>query len=270
VIYLLFTTLFLASLALAVRPFLARRASAWPAEAPDTRDDVARAVSGLRDLEFARAAGTIAPADHARLRALLERSAFAPGRAEVTSPAPWRTLVIAAALAGIAAVLVVNSLPQAAGDRAPGEPITGTVPTSAAQTLADLERRASAAPADIPTQLTLGDAYLAAGRVNDAAKTYQVVLAKDPNNVAALNGLGYILFSSGELHGAAVAADRVLALRPRDPDALFLKGLIQYQSSDFKGAVDTWTVYLDVGQFDGDKAAMVRALYEDAKAKLGR
>src|SRR5437867_3563434 len=41
--YLLFTTLFLASLALAVRPFLARRAIAWPAEAPDARDDVARA-----------------------------------------------------------------------------------------------------------------------------------------------------------------------------------------------------------------------------------
>ena len=66
------------------------------------------------------------------------------------------------------------------------------------------------------------------------------------------------------------AQDRVLTLRPRDPDALFLKGLIQYQSDDFKGAVDTWTVYLNVGQFDGDKADMVRSLYADAKAKLGR
>ncbi|TMC25080.1 MAG: tetratricopeptide repeat protein, partial [Chloroflexi bacterium] len=191
--YLLFTTLFLASLALAVRPFLARRAIAWPAEAPDARDDVARAISGLRDLEFARAAGTFAPEDHARLRALLERSAFLSARPETASPAPWRTLLIAAALAGIAAVLVVSSLPQAAGDRAPGEPITGTVP--AGPSLAELERRANAAPTDVPTQLALGDAYLAAGRLNDAAKTYQSVLSKDANNVAALNGLGYVLFS---------------------------------------------------------------------------
>ena len=266
--YLLFTSLFLASLALAVRPFLARRGVAWPAEAPDARDDVARAVSGLRDLEFARAAGTIAPEDHARLRALLERSAFTPERAAAATPAPWRTLLIAAALAGIPAVLVVSSLPQAAGDRAPGEPITGTVPGG--PSLADLERRASAAPSDIPSQLALGDAYLGAGRLNDAAKTYQTVLTKDANNVAALNGLGYVLFSSGEMHGALIAVDRVLTLRPRDPDALFLKGLIQYKAEDYKGAVETWTVYLDVGQFDGDKAAMVRALYEDARQKLGR
>src|SRR5881628_2868038 len=100
--YLLFTTLFLASLALAVRPFLARRAIAWPAEAPDARDDVSRAVSGLRDLEFARAAGTIAPEDHARLRGLLERSAFIATRAERGTPAPWRTIAIASLLAGLA------------------------------------------------------------------------------------------------------------------------------------------------------------------------
>src|SRR5438094_738570 len=157
--YLLFTTLFLASLALAVRPFLARRAIAWPAEAPDARDDVARAVSGLRDLEFARAAGTIAPEDHARLRALLERSAFVSARPETASPAPWRPVL--------------------------------------------------------------------------------------------------------------VAADRVLTLRPKDPDALFLKGLIEYRAEDWKGAVDTWAVFLEVGQFD-EKAAMVRPLYEDAKQRLGR
>jgi len=60
----------------------------------------------------------------------------------------------------------------------------------------------------------------------------------------------------------------VLALRPRDADALFLKGLIQYRSEDWRGAVDTWTVYLDVGEFHPG-AAMVRQLHEDAKKKAG-
>jgi hypothetical protein len=60
----------------------------------------------------------------------------------------------------------------------------------------------------------------------------------------------------------------VLTLRPRDADALFLKGLIQYKTEDWRGAVDTWAVYLDVGEFHPG-AAMVRPLYLDAKKKAG-
>jgi len=266
VTYILFTSLFIAALALAVRPFLVRRAATWPAETPDMRDDVARAVSSLRDLEFARAAGTIAPEDHARLRSLLERAAFAKEHAAAAAPAPWRTITIAALLTGLAAVLVVVSLPQEAGDRAPGAPLTGSVPSG--PSITDLERQANAAPTDVPTQLALADAYLDAGRLNDAAARYQVVLSKDSNNVAALNGLAIVLFRSGETRGALLALDRVLSLRPKDPDALFLKGLIQYQGQDFTGAVASWGVFLDVGQFD-PKARMVRPLYEDAKTKAG-
>ena len=253
--YLLFTTLFLAGLALAVRPLLARRGLAWPAETTDAHDDVARAVSSLRDLEFARAAGTIAPADHERLRSLLERGAFVPRHETRTVPAPWRTLVLAALLAGIAVVLVVIELPRAAGDRAPGESITGSVP--AGPTTSGLEARAKANPRDVSED-----------RVTEAVATYQAVLAIDKENVPALNGIGFMLFRSGELAGARIAADRVLTLRPRDADALFLKGLIQYRSEDWRGAVDTWTIYLDVGEFHPG-AAMVRPLYEDAKKKAG-
>lgn len=264
--YLLFTTLFLASLALAVRPFLARRGARWPAEPVDARDDMARAVSGLRDLEFARAAGTIAPEDHARLAALLERSAFTRDRAVAATPAPWRTMLIASLLAGIVVVLVAVSLPREAGDRAPGAPITGTVPTGPG--IAELETRAKADPADIPTQLALADAYLDEGRLADAAAAFQRVLSRDDANVPALNGLAIVLFRSGEMQGAQVAVDRVLSLRPKDPDALFLKGLLQYQSADYTGAAATWAVFLDVGEFDA-RAAMVRPLYEEAKKRAG-
>ena len=249
-----------------MRPFLVRRAASWPAETPDAHDDVARAVSGLRDLEFARAAGTIAAEDHDRLRKLLERGAFARSRATTPTAAPWRTVAIAAALAGLVAVLVAVSLPRQAGDRAPGEPMTGTVP--AGPSLADLERRAKAAPTDVPSQLALGDAYLDEGRLPDAASTYQGVLALDKDNISALNGIAIVLFRSGETRGAGLAVDRVLSLRPKDPDALFLKGLLQYQAQDWKGATATWRVFLDVGEFD-PRASMVRGLYDDARAKAG-
>jgi cytochrome c-type biogenesis protein CcmH/NrfG len=263
--YLLFTTLFLVGLAFAVRPLLARRELAWPAEAPDAHDDVARAVSSLRDLEFARAAGTIAPADHDRLRALLERGAFVREREQRAVAAPWRTLALVALVAGIAVVLVVNELPRAAGDRAPGAPITGAAPMP---TLSELEARAKANPRDVPALLALADAYVVEARVTDAATTYQAVLAIDKDSVPALNGIGVLLFRSGELDGARLAADRVLTLRPKDPDALFLKGLVQYRREEWRGAVDTWAVFLDVGEFH-PAAPMVRPLYADARAKAG-
>lgn len=264
--YLLFTTLFLAGLAFAVRPLLARREIPWPVEAPDAHDDVARAVSSLRDLEFARAAGTIAPADHLRLRGLLERDAFVRVREPRSIPAPWRTLALASLLAGIAVVLVVIELPRAAGDRAPGAPITGAAPVT--PTLPELEARAKASPRDVPTLLALAEGYVGEDRVAEAIATYQAVLAIDKDSVPALNGIGFMLFRSGELAGSRLAADRALAIRPRDPDALFLKGLIQYQSAEWRGAVDTWAVFLDVGEFH-PAAQMVRPLYLDARKKAG-
>jgi cytochrome c-type biogenesis protein CcmH/NrfG len=252
----------------AVWPWLAPRARAWPAEPAASGDDVARAVSSLRDLQFAEAAGTIDRADATRLRGVLERSAFVTEPVSARSRAPIRTIGIAALLVGIAAALVAQSLPQAAGDRAPGEPITGTVPAGAPTTAA-LEARAKASPNDVPTLLALADAYRQDGRVNDAVTTYRAVLAIDGNSVPALNGLGLILAQAGQPDGAMVAVDRVLALRPKDPDGLFLKGLLLYQKADWQGAVDVWTLYLDVGEFH-PAAPMVRTLYQTAKGNIGR
>lgn len=249
---------------LALRPFLGR--AAWPAEPADDRDDVARAVSSLRDLEFARAAGTIDPADEAQLRARIEASAFAAAGRPASS-APVRTFVVGALLAGIATVLVVAFLPASAGDRAPGETITGTAPAGG-PSIASLEARVRERPNDLPTRLALADAYVDANRGNDAAEQYRAVLALDADNVAALNGLALLLFRSGSPEGALLATDRVLTIRPRDADALFLRGLVLYTQEKHADAVKAWSVYLEVGEFH-PAAQMVRTLYEDAKRKSG-
>jgi len=261
---LLFAIGLMAGGALALRPLL--RPARWPNEPPAARDDVARAVSSLRDLEFAVAAGTIDAADAAGLRARIEASAFAsgdlPGR-----PAPVRTFLLAALMAGVAAILAVAYLPAAVGDRAPGATLTGTLP-DAGPAAADLEAAVRARPQDIPTRLALAEAYENEGRTAEAVTQYQAVLEIDPRNVPALNGLGIILFASGSLDGALVATDRVLAIRPRDPDALFLRGLVLYRQERYAEAVEVWTVYLDVGEFHYG-APMVRTLYEEARAKSG-
>lgn len=251
---------------LTVRPLLGRR-SAWPHDPPDEHDDVARAVSSLRDLEFARAAGTISPSDHARLRDRLERSAFTGAPARARRTAPVRTVVVSAVIAGIAAVAVAVSLPREAGDRAPGTTLTGTVPLLRPSTI-DLETALARTPGDIPTLLALADAYRGEGRFGDAASAYQRALVIDKDNVAALNGIALLLYQSGERPGAMIAVDRVLTLRPRDPDALFLKGLASYQAESWSAAVEAWRVYLEVGEFH-PAAQMVRPLYAEAQRKRG-
>src|SRR5438477_3493991 len=126
----LFVVLLLAGTAAVIAP-LARRPVAWPADPPDQRDDVARAVSSLRDLEFARAAGTIAPADYLRLRASLERDAFAPRTPEPRRVAPLPTRVVGPPTAAVAVGAAAFYLPPSFGDRAPGETVTGRVPQTA-------------------------------------------------------------------------------------------------------------------------------------------
>jgi cytochrome c-type biogenesis protein CcmH/NrfG len=252
---------------LVARPYLRPARAGWPDDPPDRHDDVARAVSSLRDLQFAEAAGTIDPADAGRLRALLERSAFVTEETVPARRAPLRTLVTAALLAGTLAILVAQNLPQEAGDRAPGGPLTGTV-GAGAPSVAVLETRVKAAPRDIPTLLALADAYRQDGRPRDAIATYQSVLGIDRDSVPALNGLALILVQAGEQAAATVATDRVLALRPKDPDALFLKGLLRYKAEDWAGAVAAWKVYLDVGEFH-PAAPMVRELYADAVKRAG-
>src|SRR5207247_10394596 len=96
----LFVPFVIAGMAAVIAP-LARRPIAWPADPPDERDDMARAVSSLRDLEFARAAGTIAPSDYANLRATLERDAFERRTDEPLSTAPVGPLLGAAIVRGV-------------------------------------------------------------------------------------------------------------------------------------------------------------------------
>lgn len=251
--------------ALLVRPLLRAR-TAWPQDPPAWSDDLLRAASSLRDLDFAHAAGVLPAADHARLRARIEREAVLGSVPRPAGVAPLATLGAAALLAALAAIAIALSLPQTVGDRAPGTPLSGGGGGRISPTTAELEARARARPDDIPSGLALADAYAAEGRVSEAVAAYRGVLDRDPANVPALNALGLILLRAGEPTGAEAAADRVLALRPRDLDALLLKGVVLYQRADYAAAIAVWERYLVVN--DRDEAADgVRALIADARRR---
>jgi Flp pilus assembly protein TadD len=72
--------------------------------------------------------------------------------------------------------------------------------------------QAAAASNDAPTQLRLGDAYMRAGKTDQAIQAYRAALAVAPDNPAALLGLGTALVRAGDVDGAVVALAKAAPL----------------------------------------------------------
>lgn len=250
-------------------PLVLARRIGWPADPPDRVDDVARAVSSLRDLEFARVAGTIAPEDYERLRSALERDALSRRSAIAGRRAPVVTLAIAALAAGTIAVVVAASLPRDLGERDVGGVVTGGGGRALAPTAAQLEAQLGPERRDVPTLLALATAYEQEDRVRDAVAVYREVLALDTDNISALDAIGAILIQNDEPAAALMAVERVLALRPRDADALLVKGAALYQQARYADAVVAWRTFLEVAAYDA-RADAVRGLIENATGRAGR
>ena len=77
------------------------------------------------------------------------------------------------------------------------------------------ERAASVSSDTIGAHIRLGDAQLASGQPEQAAKSFRTALAKDSNNGRALLGLGTAQLQSNEVESAA----RTLAARRAPPVA---------------------------------------------------
>lgn len=110
----------------------------------------------------------------------------------------------------------------AVGARTAGQQITGFLPGSS-PSVADLEARVAAQPTDVSSVLALADAYVEAGRLDEAPALYRRALDKNPGSVRALLGIGVILVLADRPDAAVLAFDRALAVAPDDPDALIYR-----------------------------------------------
>jgi putative PEP-CTERM system TPR-repeat lipoprotein len=95
-----------------------------------------------------------------------------------------------------------------------------------------------AADPDNPTvRAALGRLYLTTGRIDDAKKTYEALLASRPTDVAALLGLGEIAVAEKKWTEATDYIGRARAVAPNDPAAgLMLVNMYGLQQ-DWKHAV---------------------------------
>ncbi|MEA2622310.1 MAG: cytochrome c-type biosis protein CcmH [Chloroflexota bacterium] len=133
----------------------------------------------------------------------------------------------------VVALTLAVGLPVAVvlGPRGIGDEITGTVAlgNQLAPSLADREASVASDPRSVVALVSLGDAYVDAGRSAEAVSVYLRALELEPLNVRASLALGVILLSAGRPAEALALFDRLLVSSPDQPDALLYRALARYQ-----------------------------------------
>jgi arylsulfatase A-like enzyme/Tfp pilus assembly protein PilF len=90
------------------------------------------------------------------------------------------------------------------------------------------------------------------GKLDDAARQFESVLKKDPNNAPALQNLGVVALRRGDVHGAEQYLTQALNLNPNLPMALNTLGVVYARAGDYPRAIRSWqrAVDIDPRQYD--------------------
>jgi cytochrome c-type biogenesis protein CcmH/NrfG len=164
---------------------------------------------------------------------------------------------------GIWAAILSPEPPKPAPGRGPGGPATAAarppdapaapveLPPEVKTFMADLAKKADAAPDDKDLWLRLGKVYARAGQLDPsynpkALDAFEHVLARDPNEREAIRGKADVFYDQGDHKQAIPLFERYLAMAGDDPSA----------------RTDLATMYLSAG--NGPKAV---AMYKDVIAK---
>ena len=232
-------------------------------------------LRSLDDLEAERAAGDVDENDYEQLRdaytaraaAVLraidgEQETLLPGEAEYLDEQEaarryarrrrtQRTVgaVVLVALLAVGAGALVATF---AGERTPGQQVSGSLPGTESGLLA----RARDA--------------LSRGKALDAVKAYDAVLRRDPQNAEALAYRGWVLRLAGLTDKGLESIDQAIAADPSYPDAHFFKGMILEQDKkDPAGAVTELRTFL-ASNPKGDLVPMVQQVLERALRESGQ
>lgn len=106
------------------------------------------------------------------------------------------------------------------------------------------------------------------GKLEDASRKFQLVLAKNPGNPAATTGLGWALLELGRADQALAQFKLAVDRNPEFPDAYIGLGTAHRQLGDPKKAYDAYDLYL--GRFPkGEKASIASYQMKQLKKQLG-
>jgi len=131
--------------------------------------------------------------------------------------------------------------------------VMGQADTSQVVDPAALEMQLKQNPGDVSLMISLGKAYLDAGRYDDAVKVFEDALAQDYENFSAHFGLGLALYRKGDLRGAVFEFDQATRVAPER----------------FEGWYNLGVAYADLMRWDDAAGAFSRAINAGLEANLG-
>lgn len=140
----------------------------------------------------------------------------------------WRTVLAAAAV--IILVALVYSYLQEQSNSAIAVTTT-TVSPIAPEQLTFPEATAHANPDSAQAQFDLGNAYVEAGRWEQAQIAYQKAIELDPNYQAGYANLGVVYYQLGKLDLAALQYQKALELNPNDGEVAYNLGALYVQQA---------------------------------------
>jgi tetratricopeptide (TPR) repeat protein len=176
------------------------------------RDDyTARAASVLRRIEGARGPGVVEPgADAVATTPPIVRSRSRTRRERRTRGAALVALV------GVVAGLAGFAVAESAGERNANDQATGSLPEGSTD------------------RITRAQTLVSEGKILEAVKVYDSLLADDPGNPVALAQKGWLLsLVDASLVDAGLASiDKAIAADPTYPESYFFRGMILWKAKD--------------------------------------
>lgn len=146
------------------------------------------------------------------------------------------------------------------------QPSTGqNVPTLQEQ-LAGLEAKAQEKPQDTAVLMELGEAYHYAGKPDQAIKTFEQVLALEPNNIAARYNMAMIYYYSAKYDASIAQLEEIIQYDPGNKEAHQLYGyVLGAGKKDYAAGIRELEKFIDLGKqgLDVEKA---RQAIEEWKA----
>ena len=117
---------------------------------------------------------------------------------------------------------------------------------------------------NIMARISLGNALLQAGQINEAMEQYREVLRLDPNQAHANLDLGAALVMTGQLPEATNCFARALRSRPDWSGAHLNLGRTLFELGDFSGAL---THYAEAARLDSNAVVAFTSLAGDLSAR---
>jgi protein O-mannosyl-transferase len=124
-------------------------------------------------------------------------------------------------------------------------------------------------PTDPDNCLNLGMTYLELGRLGDAEKAFNLILAQNEHYAAAYDGLGLLAVTRKNLGDARRQFEKALEVNPDDPEGLLNLGILYQQTGHNQQALHYLQLFLKKAPQDQyrDQIANVRQAVREMRGQ---